>query len=123
MKIIKFLPIFLCLSWQAQAQGITKSAWIEGMSTNLPAIFCQPNQYFRQCYRVSAQKCEEVAASTTRICLNKFSSQMPAIFNQRQQTENWGGTIGKCAGEAYATVLRKEFIDTAKCNDPQVWIR
>ncbi len=120
MKIIKFLPLFLGLS--CQAQGVSKSAWIEGMSTNLPVVFCQSEQYFRQCYRVSVQKCEEVAASTTRICLNKFSSQMPAMFKQRQQGENWGRIIGQCAGEAYDKVLRKEFINTSKCNDPKAWV-
>ncbi len=123
IKAIKLLPLFLCLSWQVPAQGVSKSLWIKGMSNKLPAMFCESEQYFRQCYQVTATKCEEVATSITRTCLNKFSSRMPAQFTTREEGERWGRIVGECAGEGYGRILRKEFINTQKCNDPRAWIR
>lgn len=121
----KTVYAFLVLStwgYATAAVEVPKSDWIAGMSTALPVAFCRSEQFFRQCFRVSSQKCEEVASSATRVCLNRYASQMPNVLRQPQDGEKWGAIIGSCAGEAYQAALTKEFKDTTLCNDPKRWI-
>ncbi len=123
MKILSCLTLILALPLSAQTKTISKSEWIKGMTTALPAEFCRSEQYFRQCYRVSAQKCEEVAASVTRICLDKYAKSMPASLRQPQDGQKWGATVGSCAGKTYGVVLKQEFINSKICNDVNYWTK
>jgi hypothetical protein len=91
------------------------------MSTALPAYFCQPSQYFRQCFRVAASECEEVAASATRVCLDKHKADIPAVLVQPKDGTRLGNLIGSCAGGTYEVVLAKKRLSNAKCNDPANW--
>jgi hypothetical protein len=89
----------------------------------MPSAFCASDAYFRQCYSVTAQKCEEISASTTRICINKHSKNIPKILNQPKDGEKWGGIIGNCAAKAYGQVLSNEFIKTEKCSSAESWAK
>lgn len=120
IKAAAFL-FLLPLSFSIQADQISKQDWISAMSTVLPTAFCDANQYFRQCFKVTAQECEETAASATRICLNKNKDKIPAVLNQPQDGTHWGTIIGGCAGEAYEITLIKKRISNTKCNDPANW--
>ncbi len=74
----KLLAIaILSLSNPAFGLEIAKDQWVEFMSTAVPTTFCASSQYFRQCFDVTAQLCEEVATSATRICLKKHEDQIP----------------------------------------------
>lgn len=69
LKIIVTTFVALNISSLIQAEEISKEQFVSAMTTALPAVFCKPTQYFRQCFDVTAIGCEETAASTTRICL------------------------------------------------------
>lgn len=111
----------LALPASGQAVKVKKAAWIDAMSTALPAAFCNPRQYFRQCFRVTARECERAAASATRICLDKNKDRIPAVLNQPQDGRRWGATVGSCAGQTYEISLIKKRIDSKRCNDPANW--
>ena len=91
------------------------------MTTALPTAFCNASQYFRQCFNVTAQECEETAASATRICLNKNKSKIPSVLQQPKDGTHWGTIIGSCAGEAYEITLIKKRINNRKCDNPANW--
>ncbi len=123
-KMIRFLllPAALCCwSVTAHAVEVTKKSWLESMETMVPTHFCQSQQYFRQCFDVSAEKCEEVAASATRVCLEKLESRIPTTLNQPQDGTRWGTQVGICAGQNYEGVLIESRISNAKCNNPNNW--
>jgi hypothetical protein len=121
MKLKLTALITLIIPLFANATEVSKSDWFNGMSTVLPTAFCNSNQYFRQCFRVSAQECEETAASATRICLNKYSKEIPETLMQPKDGTHWGTVIGNCAGEAYEITLSQKRINNAKCNDISNW--
>ncbi len=111
----------LLFSSFAASQEITKEQWIDRMSIALPTMFCQSGQYFRECFRVSQQQCEEVALSATRICLKDKASQMPASLTSTKDSANWGQIIGECAGTNYELTIIGKRIDSAQCNDITNW--
>lgn len=91
------------------------------MTTVLPTAFCSSGQYFRECFSVTAQECEETASSATRICLNNYIDKMPEVLQQPQDGTHWGMIIGACAGEAYEVALLKKRIKNDKCDNPANW--
>jgi len=109
------------LSSSVWAVEVQKNDWIRAMSTALPAAFCNSRQYFRQCFSVTAQECEETAASVTRICLNKNKDKIPAILNQPKDGTYWGTIVGACAGEAYVVTLVRKQIKNKRCSNPANW--
>lgn len=111
----------LAVPVSAHAVQVEKAAWIDAMSTALPTALCNPVQYFRQCFRVTARECERAAMSATRICLDKNRSRIPAVLNQPDDGRRWGATVGSCAGQAYEISLHKKRINSRKCNDPANW--
>jgi len=111
----------LALPVSAHAVQVKKAAWIDAMSTALPTALCNPRQYFRQCFHVTARECERAAMSATRICLDKNSDRIPAVLNQPDDGRRWGATVGSCAGQAYELSLIKKRINSRKCNDPANW--
>ena len=118
----KLLAIaILSLSNPAFGLEIAKDKWVEFMSTAVPTTFCTSSQYFRQCFDVTAQQCEEVATSATRICLKKHEDQIPNSLIQPEDGTYWGNIIGTCAGEAYGASLIDVYIDSDKCRDPSHW--
>ena len=94
---------------------------MDSMSTVLPTVFCQANQYFRQCFDVSQAECKETALSATRVCLQKYKDKIPDTLVQPKDGTYWGRIVGSCAGEAYELTLRKKRIGNQKCNDPNNW--
>jgi len=121
MKLKFTLLTALLLPLTANAVEVSKSDWYNGMSTALPTAFCNSSQYFRQCFSVSAQECEETAASATRVCLNKNDKDIPSTLVQPKDGTHWGTIIGTCAGEAYEITLSKKRISNTKCNDVSNW--
>ncbi len=111
----------IMLSSSAASQGITKKQWVDRMSTALPTMFCQSGQYFRECFRISQEQCEEVALSATRICLKDKAGQMPTSLTSTKDSTHWGQTIGECAGTNYELTIIGRRINSAQCNDITNW--
>jgi len=123
MKITIIGILFSALiSTFVNAQEVTKKQWVSGMKTVLPAHFCQQSQYFRQCFDVTVTECEEVAASSTRICLSELDNQIPNVLVQPKDGTYWGTKVGECAGTTYESVLRQKRISNSKCNDISNWL-
>lgn len=116
-----FIISLFLVSPLSHAVDVTKDQWITAMKTALPTAFCNSAQYFRQCFEVTATECEETAASATRVCLNKFSGQIPSILHQPQDGTEWGAKVGECAGNAYGVALTSKKISNARCNNPANW--
>lgn len=112
---IAIVPVTAC------ANEISREDWINSMSATLPALFCQPEMYFRQCFNVTQTKCEETALSVTRICLEKNKDKIPETLQQPQDGTSWGTVVGACAGESFELVLQKNRISNQKCDDPSNW--
>ncbi len=116
--------VFACVfavSMNSHANEVSKEAWLEGMSTALPAAFCNSSMYFRQCFEISQEECEDMAASTTRICLKKYQDQLPKVLVQPQDGTRWGQAVGACAGEAFEVALIKKRINSDRCNNVDNW--
>jgi hypothetical protein len=110
------------LANSAYADQVKREDWIDAMKSALPMAFCAPEQYFRQCFQVTAEECEQAAAAATRICLNKNLKDFPAVFNQPDDGSHWGSVVGSCAGEAYEIHLMKKRINNKACNTPENWM-
>jgi hypothetical protein len=119
-RMIGVLLVFLSAA-PANAVEVSREDWMNGMTTALPAYFCKADQYFRQCFDVTQVECEETALSTTRVCLAKNKSKIPARLKQPEDGTRWGTVIGSCAGSNYEIVLQKKRINNKKCNDPNAW--
>jgi hypothetical protein len=113
--------LVLLISASANPVEISKETWIDSMSTALPTVFCQPDQYFRQCFDVSQTECEEIAMSATRVCLQKYKDEIPNTLIQPKDGAYWGRIIGSCAGEAYEMTLLKKRTSNKRCNDLNNW--
>ena len=118
MAAIVILPALSATAW---SQEVPKEQWLTAMETVVPSFFCGPEQYFRQCFQVSAAECEEAAASSTRVCLKRIEDQIPDILMQPGDGTFWGNRIGQCAGVSYEAVLSAKRISSAKCNDVSNW--
>lgn len=91
------------------------------MSTVLPTMFCQSGQYFRECFRVPQEQCEEVALSATRICLKDKAGQMPTSLISTKDSTHWGRVVGECAGTNYELTIIGKRINSAQCNNITNW--
>ena len=120
-KLIVTTIFVLLFPSLAVSQEITKEQWVDRMSTALPTMFCQSGQYFRECFRVSQEQCEEVALSATRICLKDKARDMPASLEQPKDGRHWGQIIGECAGTNYEITIIEKRINSAQCNDITNW--
>lgn len=109
------------VAMNAHALEVSKEQWIAGVKVGIPIEFCKPNQIFRQCFEVTAEECEQVAASTTRVCINDMDDQIPAVLVQPEDGTHWGTIIGRCAGSAYVASLMNKRILNARCNDARNW--
>jgi hypothetical protein len=117
-----FLPVGLLVL--VIACSPSKQQFIEQFEPATVALFCQPDQYFRQCFEVTEGECRELAKRTIRGCIERFEPTMPERFDS-QSGEQVGRAIGECAGRDYENTLaqRNKRISSARCNDPAVWIK
>jgi hypothetical protein len=100
---------------------ITKAQWVEAMKTGLPVGFCKEGSYFRSCFRVSAEECEDTSLSATRVCLANLDDELPAVFHQPHDGQRWGQKVGGCAGSTYETAHKSKKIASEPCKDMTRW--
>jgi hypothetical protein len=112
-KLIVLPAIFA--SFNIWGYELSKNDWITHMSTAIPAMFCKSDSYFRKCFSVTAEECENTALTATRICLKKNESNMPDPFIQPRDGTHWGRIVGKCAGETFWILLNKKSISNEEC--------
>ena len=108
-----FLPLY--------ANSMSKEDFINRLSSSMKAKFCDANWYYRQCYNISAQTCQSVAASAVNTCVRQNNSQIPNIINQ-QNNQKVAGILGSCAGRTFDSKLRnKQNRKNKKCQNPNNW--
>ena len=115
-----FLPLML-ISIQASAVEVGKAVWITQMESVVPVAFCQSEQYFRQCFDVTAVQCEETMSSSTRVCLTKHEKGIPDPLNQPEDGTHWGTVLGTCVGETYEATLAQKRKSDPICFNPSHW--
>jgi hypothetical protein len=117
------LIVFFILSTSTSfaADGISRNDWIKNMSAKLPVYFCQQEQIFRQCFKVTQAECQETASSASRVCLDQNKHKIPTHIRKAEVGAYWGTVIGSCAGVTYEKILKKKRINNSKCNNPNNW--
>lgn len=103
------------------AQEVPKDKWLDAMTVTIPTYFCQPEQYFRQCFDVTAEECEQVAKSGARNCISKMEHQIPDPLAHPVDSRAWGNRLGTCAGVAYEATLADKHKSDPKCQDARNW--
>lgn len=130
----KILPAFaLVLSLASSActkpsppageNSVPKEKWADAMTTAMPTMLCNPNGFFRSCFRQSEDECLDQATRATKACLIKLNPEIPAALKQPEDGEVWGKNVGACTGETMEIALtgEKKKIDGPDCNDPTKW--
>jgi hypothetical protein len=101
----------------AVSESIQKRDWLQNVHMNLPILLCVPKGYFRQCFSVSVQECEGTALAATKDCIEKYSSQLPDVMSLPKDGQDWGRTIGTCAGARTELALVRKRVNNPKCAD------
>jgi len=121
MNLIKLnlsAGLLILIASTSMANEVSRSDWINAMSTVLPVYFCKADQYFRQCFNVTQIECEETALSATRVCLAQNKDKVPAQLQQPNDGAQWGNVIGSCAGSVFEITLKNKRISNSKCDNP-----
>jgi hypothetical protein len=121
MKGCRLFILAFVLPLAGQAQEVPRDKWLEVMTVTIPTYFCQPEQYFRQCFDVSAEECEQVALSGTRTCISKLQQQIPEMLQHPADSKAWGTRLGTCAGVAYEGTLADKHKSDPKCQNAMNW--
>ncbi len=110
-------------SAELAAQTVSRMDWLVSTMTSLPTAMCQADQYFRQCFGVSEDKCMEVMRLATRSCLDEHEAELPIVFVLPRDGARWGTVVGSCAGSGYEVTLKgRRRNDLKRCNDLQTWV-
>ncbi|OGQ04190.1 MAG: hypothetical protein A2W61_08080 [Deltaproteobacteria bacterium RIFCSPLOWO2_01_44_7] len=104
-----------------QAETLSKKEWGDAMKSGLPVLLCKRDEYFRDCFKISQEECEDIIASATRVCFKQIETQIPSKIVQPRDGEKWGRKIGECVGVSAETTLTDDKISNKKCNDPNAW--
>jgi hypothetical protein len=98
--------------------------WMDRMQSMIPSLFCKDKSYFRECFAVSQQECEQETIRVTRICLKSKEDELKTAFKNsatREVAEKWGGLIGECVGTAYEFSFKDKRSNNSKCSDANIW--
>lgn len=98
-----------------EAESISKADWVKEMTTGLPKEVCKPGTFFTDCFALTQADCEAKIATEVTACAAKLDTQMPATFTTVAQSEQLGGELGKCAGEAFTTKHIDKVVESDKC--------
>ena len=118
MKIIRnavLLAIILFPFSLSQAGDLTQEQWIAFMVRGFPSAFCGPDQFYRNCFEVSAEECTETVTSAAEDCLDEVADELPETFTF-EQGRKWGPVIEKCIDAAYVQTYSDLKIDSEECN-------
>jgi hypothetical protein len=121
-NILISIIVVLSLATIISAQEISKSDWIKYMQNALPGIFCQQDQYFRQCFNTTGSDCLQIMREASIECLNKEQKNLPATLTS-QTGEQWGNIIGTCVGAKYEQKLQNKKSKAPNCYNPSHWMK
>lgn len=126
-KILLSLALALTACTQAttptEESSVPKEKWADAMTTAMPTMLCNPQGFFRSCFRQSEDECLDQATRATKACLLKLNPGIPAALKQPEDGETWGKQVGACTGETMEIALtgEKKKVDGPGCKDPAKW--
>jgi hypothetical protein len=97
---------------------VSSSDWKREMENQIPQAFCEPTQYFRQCFDVDEATCRSTVTELVRTCFAKI--QLPESMGTGDG-ESYGRKLGECAGGGYDDKLSSKRNNNPKCLDPKNW--
>jgi hypothetical protein len=112
-----------CTSMAVRAADVVvqKDRWLSDFRNILPSLFCKDGSYFRECFKVSDDVCHTTATQATETCMRQFAPQIPGQLHQPNDGGLWGNKIGTCAGTVFEATLVKSRLNSAKCDNPELW--
>ncbi|MBF0457473.1 MAG: hypothetical protein HQK99_06220 [Nitrospirae bacterium] len=111
------VSILLSAAAAAADSAPSKESWIGQMSAVLPGVMCAPNQYFRKCFNIDQNSCNDEAVRAVKSCAARYAPEMPAVFLPKDG-ENWGRIISECVYEALESNLQtNNKITSGDCKD------
>jgi len=115
--LLKGVLFVLILSFSvSHAADLAQDRWIGFMTKNMPALFCKPDQYYRDCYEVTKEECEDTAAFAVQACIANHIQELPDFFSY-EASRQWGATIEKCVDEEYSRTFSNQKKDTQECKE------
>lgn len=97
---------------------ISSADWKREMETEVPNAFCDPQQYFRQCFDVDEATCRSTVAELMPACFAKL--QLPETMATGDGGK-FGEKLGECIGGRYDDKLNSKHNANPKCTDPNNW--
>jgi len=110
------LSLALCAAPPSARAQVSVEVWSADMMVQLPGFFCQPDQYFMQCFDVDEAECRTVSAQEAQRCAEDLADQLPDVLNMPEDGRQWGTELGRCAGIGYDRVLADRKSDAPRCN-------
>lgn len=80
LLIILGILVFGRSSAQADEQ---RDTFIIGTTFSVPIIYCGEKQFFRQCFSVTQEECQEFAAASARACFEQIRQQIPLNLDSK----------------------------------------
>ncbi len=109
ITLFVFAPLCSAQSTATQPSDRWSDLFLTAMSTAM----CRDSAPFKSCTTLTQQKCEELALSSTRVCLAKNKDQIPKQMT-KEDGRHWGAVVGECSGTAfYGTAMYEHAVDEA----------
>ena len=116
------LLLFAAFLHQPMAHAqVARADFLSEFPTILATNLCKASAYFRTCFDVSAEECENMVTSAAISCVKRYASDIPKQLGAAEE-EHHGGVLGGCAGETYATEFLARRLNDKACNVPSNWI-
>lgn len=111
-----FFLAWVCSFSIGQAADLTQDRWRDFMTKNMPSLFCKPDQYYRECYEVTPEECQNAVAFAVEACIADHIQELPDIFTYTD-SRRWGAVIEKCVDAEYTITFGNQKIDTDACKE------
>lgn len=114
-KGVFFFVLILSFS-VSHAADMAQDQWTSFMTKNMPTVFCKSDQYYRDCYEVTKEECENTAAFAVEACIANHIQELPDTFSY-EESRKWGAIIEKCVDEEYSRTFSNQKMDTPECKE------
>lgn len=115
----KLLPAIIALMAAAaavQAQDMTRDEWTADRMKNLPAVCCQEGRYYRDCFEVGPEACENAVMTAVASCIDTKSEELPENFGA-DLSRKWDDILEKCVNEEYSEMYIHQKKETPECGE------
>jgi hypothetical protein len=104
------------------AAGGRNASFLAMFAGTFPSRTCEPQQWFRGCFRVTEAQCEERMRKILAGCIDELGPSLPLVHDGSSGSDA-GRILGTCAGSQYEISSTAERIHSAACDDIVGWMR